>query len=91
MEITADKLKAGREYIVKSLACTGAIRRRIIDMGVTPGASIILKKRAPFGDPIEFSVRGYELSMRKTEARLIVALPKSMADKHLNVEWYNAL
>jgi ferrous iron transport protein A len=75
MELTADKLEKGREYLVKSLACTGALRRRIIDMGITPGASIILKKKAPLNDPIEFSVRGYELSMRKTEAELIVAVP----------------
>lgn len=74
MEITADKLKTNQLGIVKSLACTGALRRRIIDMGITPGAEIILRKKAPFGDPIEFNVRGYELSMRKSEAKLIVVL-----------------
>lgn len=73
MEITADKLKKGKKYKVKSLACTGELRRRIIDMGITPGAVIILKKKAPLGDPIEYNVRGYELSIRKTEAELIVA------------------
>lgn len=79
MELTADKLKAGKPYVVQSLACTGALRRRIIDMGITPGASIMLKKKAPLGDPIEFNVRGYELSMRKTEASLIVAVPAEQA------------
>lgn len=78
METTADKLKPMQVYIVKSLACTGALRRRIIDMGITPGAEIILKKKAPLGDPIEFNVRGYELSMRKTEASLIVAERKEI-------------
>lgn len=75
-ELTADKLKAGMPYIVKSLACTGALRRRIIDMGITPGAKIILRKKAPLGDPIEYNVRGYELSMRKSEASQIVAIPE---------------
>ena len=79
MELTADKLKAGKPYVVRSLACTGALRRRIIDMGITPGASIMLKKKAPLGDPIEFNVRGYELSMRKAEASLIVAVPAEQA------------
>lgn len=86
MEITADKLKAGKAYTVKSLACTGALRRRIIDMGITPGALIILKKKAPLGDPIEFNVRGYELSMRKTEAKLIVAIPSAECDGYFPKE-----
>ena len=72
MEITADKLKTGQEGTVRSLACTGALRRRIIDMGITPGASIRLIKKAPLGDPLEFNVRGYELSVRRSEAREIM-------------------
>lgn len=72
MERTADKLKVGQEGIVKSLACGGALRRRIIDMGITPGAHMILRKRAPLGDPLEFTVRGYELSIRRSEAAEIV-------------------
>ena len=72
METTADKLKYHWGATVKSLACSGALRRRIIDMGITPGATIILRKKAPFGDPLEFNVRGYELSIRKTEAEKIV-------------------
>ncbi len=51
---------------------SGAIRRRIIDMGITPGALIIMKKVAPFGDPIEINVRGYELSIRRSEAKNII-------------------
>lgn len=74
MEVTADKLKKGQIGIVKSLACTDALRRRIIDMGITPGAEIIMQKKAPFGDPIEYSVRGYELSIRKSEAKQIVVI-----------------
>ncbi|MGI6268793.1 MAG: FeoA family protein, partial [Acutalibacteraceae bacterium] len=58
----------GQKGTVVSLNCKGAIKRRIIDMGITPGAEIIMKKVAPLGDPIEINVRGYELSLRKSEA-----------------------
>ena len=47
------------------------IRRRLFDMGVTPGAEIMLRKKAPLGDPIEVTLRGYELTLRKTEAELV--------------------
>ena len=47
------------------------MRRHIIDMGITPGAVIIMRKTAPMGDPIEINVRGYELSIRKSEAQTI--------------------
>ncbi len=46
----------------------GQIRRRLFDMGVTPNAEILLRKKAPLGDPLEVSIRGYELTLRKTEA-----------------------
>lgn len=72
MEYTADKLKKGVTAFVKALACTGAVRRRLIDMGITPGAQIRMLKKAPFGDPIEFEIRGYALSLRKREAALIL-------------------
>ena len=49
----------------------GRLRRRLFDMGVTPGAHIILKKKAPLGDPIEINVRGYELTLRNNEACLV--------------------
>lgn len=72
VEYTADKLKKGVTATVKALACTGAVRRRLIDMGITPGAEIRMLKKAPFGDPIEFQIRGYALSLRKSEAALIL-------------------
>lgn len=50
----------------------GRIRRRLFDMGVTPGASVLLRKKAPLGDPIEIKIRGYELTLRKSEANLII-------------------
>lgn len=72
MECSADKLKTGVTAAVKALACTGAVRRRLIDMGITPGAEIRMLKKAPFGDPMEFELRGYTLSLRKSEAALIL-------------------
>ena len=49
----------------------GAIRRRLLDMGVTPGADVMLRKKAPLGDPIEVNLRGYELTLRKAEAACV--------------------
>lgn len=59
------------EGIIKSVAGEGKIRRRLFDMGVTPGAQVTLKKKAPLGDPIEITIRGYELTLRKSEAELV--------------------
>ena len=59
------------EGVVTGLGSTGAVRRHIIDMGITPGAVIVMRKTAPMGDPIEINVRGYELSIRKSEAQNI--------------------
>jgi Fe2+ transport system protein FeoA len=53
---------------VVNVAGEGAIRRRLFDMGVTPGTDILLRKKAPLGDPLEITLRGYELTPRKTEA-----------------------
>ena len=49
----------------------GRIRRRLFDMGVTPGAELTMRKKAPLGDPIEITVRGYELTLRKAEAEFV--------------------
>ena len=49
----------------------GAVRRRLFDMGVTPGANVMLRKKAPLGDPIEANLRGYELTLRKVEAACV--------------------
>ena len=68
---TVNQLKPGEKGTVLLLGSSGALRRRIIDMGITPGATIIMRKTAPLGDPIEINVRGYELSIRKSEAQEI--------------------
>jgi Fe2+ transport system protein FeoA len=57
---------------VKTVVAEGKIRRRLFDMGVTPGAEIVMIKTAPLGDPIEINVRGYELSLRKSEAETVI-------------------
>ena len=62
------EFKAGERGIIKAVAGEGVIRRRLFDMGVTPGAEVILRKKAPLGDPLEVTIRGYELTLRKTEA-----------------------
>lgn len=64
-----DKMKIGSSGLIKRVEGEGKIRRRLFDMGVTPGANVLIKKQAPLGDPIEITLRGYELSLRKTEAK----------------------
>ena len=71
MEKTLDLFVVGESGIVKSVAGEGKIKRRLFDMGITPGAEVLMRKKAPLGDPIEISVRGYELTLRKTEAACV--------------------
>ncbi len=68
---TLDQLIPGQVATVMKVGGNGPVRRRILEMGVTKGASIEMMKAAPLGDPVEYKVRGYNLSMRKTEARMI--------------------
>ena len=56
---------------IKKVEGEGKVRRRLFDMGVTPGATVTLVKKAPLGDPIEVTIRGYELTLRKDEAILV--------------------
>ncbi len=74
VEKTVNDMKIGETAVVTGLGCSGALRRRIIDMGITPGAVVILRKTAPMGDPLELNVRGYELSIRRSEAKEIRVL-----------------
>ena len=66
-----DEFKIGETGQIKKVDGEGKLRRRLLDMGVTPGARIYLRKKAPLGDPIEINIRGYELTLRKSEAELI--------------------
>jgi ferrous iron transport protein A len=70
--MTLKDLKPGQEGVVTAIGEKGPIRKRIMDMGVTPGATVKVIKVAPLGDPIEINIRGYELSLRKSEASQIV-------------------
>lgn len=69
--MTLKDLNPGQEGKVVSLGAKGPIRRRLMDMGVTPGTHVKVIKVAPLGDPIEINIRGYELSLRKDEASQI--------------------
>lgn len=68
---TLKDVKVGETVKVKKLCGKGPIKRRIMDMGITKGTEIFLRKMAPLGDPIELNVRGYELTLRKADAELI--------------------
>lgn len=60
--------EVGETGLIKTVEGEGKIRRRLFDMGVTPGAIVTLVKKAPLGDPLEVNIRGYELTLRKDEA-----------------------
>ena len=62
------QLEIGESATVAVVNGEGAVRRRLFDMGITPGAEVYLRKKAPLGDPIEIALRGYELTLRKAEA-----------------------
>ena len=68
---TLKDAKIGATVTVKKVSGEGALRRRIMDMGITKGVDIYVRKVAPLGDPIEVMVRGYELSLRKADAEMI--------------------
>jgi ferrous iron transport protein A len=69
--MTLRNVGVGQTVTVSKITGVGAIKRRIMDMGLTKGTSIYVRKVAPLGDPIEVTVRGYELSLRKADAELI--------------------
>ena len=72
MEKYLNEFMISEEGIVKKVEAEGKIKRRLFDMGVTPGAHVVLKKVAPLGDPLEITIRGYELSLRKDEASKVL-------------------
>jgi len=68
---TLKDIKVGKTAKVLKVHGEGAVRRRIMDMGITKGVEILIRKVAPLGDPMELTVRGYELSLRKADADMI--------------------
>ena len=69
--MTLKETKTGQTVTVVKLNGEGAVKRRIMDMGITKGAEIYVRKVAPLGDPVEVTVRGYELSVRKADAEMV--------------------
>ena len=69
--MTLRDVKVGDTVKVRKLTGEGAIKRRIMDMGITKGVEVYVRKVAPLGDPVEVTVRGYELSVRKADAEMI--------------------
>lgn len=65
------EFQPGDEGVILMVKGEGRIRRRLFDMGVTPGAKVLMVKKAPLGDPIEIVIRGYDLTLRKDEAELV--------------------
>ena len=68
---TLKDIKCGQSVSVVKLHGEGAVKRRIMDMGITKGTEVYIRKVAPLGDPVEVTVRGYELSLRKADAQMI--------------------
>ena len=71
MEKKLSEFAVGEKGAIKTVSGDGRIRRRLFDMGVTPGAEVVLRKKAPLGDPLEVTIRGYELTLRKSEAETV--------------------
>lgn len=69
--MTLKEARVGQTVTVTKLSGEGAVKRRIMDMGITKGTEIYIRKVAPLGDPIEVTVRGYELSLRKADAEMV--------------------
>ena len=68
---TLKDVKVGSTVTVKKIAGEGPVKRRIMDMGITKGVQVYVRKVAPLGDPVEVTVRGYELSIRKADAEIL--------------------
>lgn len=69
--MTLNEVKPGNTVVIRKLLLTGAMKKKMMDMGLTKNIEVYVRKVAPLGDPIELTVRGYELSIRKADAALI--------------------
>ena len=77
-DMTLDKLKTGQKATITSVGGDGALRCRLLDMGLIPKTAVTLQKVAPMGDPIEILIRGYELTLRKEDAEKIEVRPEDV-------------
>lgn len=73
--MTLNQLAVGKSAVIKAVGGEGALRRRLLDMGLTPKTRVSVRKVAPLGDPIELSLRGYELTIRLEDAQKIEVMP----------------
>lgn len=83
--MTLDKLEIGKEAVITAVNGKGALRRRLLDMGLTPHTKIMVRKVAPMGDPIEIHVRSYELTIRIDDAKDIEIEP--ISERENKKEW----
>lgn len=74
--LTLNILPLGQSGIIKTVGGEGILRRRLLDMGLTPRTKVMVRKKAPLGDPLEIFLRGYELTLRADEAAKITVLPE---------------
>lgn len=72
---TLKDLKVGKSAVVTAIRTTGSLKKRLVDMGLTPGVTLYVRKVAPLGDPIQISLRGYELLIRGSDAENILIQP----------------
>ena len=79
--MTLDKLPIGKEAVITAVGGEGALRCRLLDMGIIPHTKIMISKVAPMGDPIEIHLRGYELTIRLEDAQKIDVMPLETDDK----------
>ncbi len=70
--MTLDQMKTGESGTIIEVNCERSLRRRLLDMGLTPKTRVMVRKVAPMGDPIEVCLRGYELTLRKDDAKMIL-------------------
>ena len=78
MDVTIGDLKIGQQGTIAAVKCTGPLRLRFLDMGLIPGTRVQLQKVAPMGDPIQILVRGYELTLRREDARKITLMEEQV-------------
>lgn len=71
MLLKLSRLKVGQHAVVRSVSGEGALRLRLLELGFTPGTSLVLQKRAPFGDPLQIRLRGFDLTLRAADAAWI--------------------
>lgn len=80
-QLTLNDIEIGQSTVVTGIGISGSLKRRLIDMGITPGVIIKVKKAAPLGDPIQIRLRGYELSIRRSDAENIYVSPTGREER----------